>query len=424
MLSGKTIAVGVSGSISAYKAADLTSRLVKLGCDVRVLMTDAAARFISDLTLEVLSRHHVVVGAATGRESVLDALAREAGLMIVAPASANTVAHLAHAVDAGCVSYVASRMERARVLVAPAMNVHMYRNAATQANLDALASRGIVVIPPASGMLACGDEGEGKLPSVDELVDWAVRASVRVKDLAGTRIVVSAGPTREALDPVRFLTNRSTGRMGYAIARQAMLRGADVTLVSGPVDIPAPRFAEVVGVESAADMFEAVTSRASEADAVIMAAAVADYRPATRSASKIKKKDGDLSLPLERTQDILAWLGAHRTPRTRLCGFSMETDDVLENSRAKLVRKGVDMIAANSLRETGAGFGTPTNRLTLITAQREIDLPMLSKDEAAGRRAVLAGVGRDGMISGVKRLSVSASSLVRLGIVFRAEGIA
>ena len=383
-LEGKTIVLGVSGSISAYKSANLASLLMKQGARVRVVMTESATKFISDLTFEALTHEKVPVGF----EADAVVAAREAGMdadaIIVAPLSANTAARLAMGVadDVVCAAVQASTCP---VLVAPAMNSNMLENAATQANLDTLAARGITVIPSASGMLACGAVGAGKLPPETTLRDYVVYACVDEKDLAGKHVLVTAGPTQESIDPVRYITNHSTGRMGFAIAKRAAMRGARVTLVAGQVNLDTPLGVERVDITSAQDMFDAVTSCAPECDAIIKAAAVADYRPKDVASDKVKKKEGDMAIALERTQDILAWLGSHRTPGVRLCGFSMETRDVLENSRAKLTRKNVDMICANCLKEDGAGFGTATNHLTLITHGGEVDLPLMDKEEAADR---------------------------------------
>ena len=384
MLDGRTIVLGVSGSISAYKSAYLASLLMKQGANVCVVMTESATRFISDLTLEALTRNKVLVGTDSQSVEAARSIASQATALIVAPLSANTAARLALGL---CDDVVCAAVQSAScpVMVAPAMNVNMLHNPATQANLDTLVARGVTLIPSASGVLACGAIGEGKLPSEDTLLEYVLRACAFKHDLANKRIMVTAGPTQEWIDPVRYITNHSTGRMGYAIARRAMLRGAEVILVSGQVSIDSPHFVEMVGVTSAQDMFDAVISRADGCDAIIKAAAVADYRPQSIASDKVKKKDGDAIIELERTQDILAWLGAHRMPGVRLCGFSMETRDVLENSRAKLVRKNVDMICANCLKEDGAGFGASTNHLTLITRTSEIDLPLMDKEEAANK---------------------------------------
>ncbi len=383
-LEGKTIVLGVSGSISAYKSANLASLLMKQGARVRVVMTESATKFISDLTFEALTHEKVPVGFGSDAVAAAREAGEEADAVIVAPLSANTAARLAmgFADDAVCAAVQASTCP---VLVAPAMNSNMLANPATQANLDTLTARGVTVIPSASGTLACGAVGAGKLPPETVLRDHVIYACVDEKDLAGKHVLVTAGPTQESIDPVRYITNHSTGRMGFAIAKRAAMRGARVTLVAGQVNLETPLGVERVDVVSAQDMFDAVTSRAPECDVIIKAAAVADYRPKSVAADKVKKKDGDMAIELERTQDILAWLGAHRTPGVRLCGFSMETRDVLENSRAKLTRKNVDMICANCLKEDGAGFGTATNHLTLITHGGEVDLPLMDKEEAADR---------------------------------------
>ncbi len=399
MLKGKTVLLGVTGGIAAYKAAALASALVKQHCAVEVVMTDHATRFIAPLTFEQL----------TGRRCMVDtfdrnfshqvehiALAERTDLVLIAPATANVCAKLAHGLadDMLTTTVLACRCPK---LIAPAMNTNMYENPVTQDNLDILRRYGWEVIQPASGRLACGSVGAGKLPEPEQLLQHILRAIALPHDLEGKRVLVTAGPTREALDPVRFLSNHSTGRMGYAIARAAMLRGARVTLVTGPTAIDPPPFVEVVNVTSAREVFEAVSQRSGESDLIFKAAAVADYTPAQYSGDKIKKKEGDLSLPLERTVDILAWLGEHRRPGQVICGFSMETRDLLENSRAKLEKKKVDMICANSLTQPGAGFGVDTNVLTLITARGCDPLPLMSKDEAAAaildRALELAGQG-------------------------------
>ena len=387
MLKGKTVLLGVTGGIAAYKAAALASALVKQHCAVEVVMTDHATRFIAPLTFEQL----------TGRRCMVDtfdrnfshqvehiALAERTDLVLIAPATANVCAKLAHGLadDMLTTTVLACRCPK---LIAPAMNTNMYENPVTQDNLDILRRYGWEVIQPASGRLACGSVGAGKLPEPEQLLQHILRAIALPHDLEGKRVLVTAGPTREALDPVRFLSNHSTGRMGYAIARAAMLRGARVTLVTGPTAIDPPPFVEVVNVTSAREMFEAVSQRSGESDLIFKAAAVADYTPAQYSGDKIKKKEGDLSLPLERTVDILAWLGEHRRPGQVICGFSMETRDMLENSRAKLEKKNVDMICANNLKVAGAGFGTDTNVITLITRDGIEELPLLSKEEAASR---------------------------------------
>lgn len=387
MLKDKTILLGVTGGIAAYKAAYLASALVKLHANVEVVMTKNATEFITPLTFEQL----------TGRKCMVDtfdrnfvhqvehiALADRTDLVIVAPATANVCAKLAHGLadDMLTTTVLACTCPK---LIAPAMNTHMYENPVTQDNLDILRRYGWQVIAPASGRLACGTTGAGRLPEPEELVQYVLRSIALPHDLAGKKVLVTAGPTQEPLDPVRYLTNHSSGKMGYAIARMAMLRGAEVTLVSGPTAITPPPFVEVVNITSAQEMFDAVTARSPEADFVFKAAAVADYTPAEYHPDKVKKADGDLSIPLKRTQDILGWLGVHRRPGQVLCGFSMETRDLLENSQKKLESKGVDMICANNLKEDGAGFGVDTNRLTLITKDGAVPLPLLSKEEAANR---------------------------------------
>ena len=387
MLNGKTILLGVTGGIAAYKAAYLASALVKLHAAVEVVMTDHATRFIAPLTFEQLTGRRVMVDTfdrSFSHQVEHIALADRTDLVIIAPATANVCAKLAHGLadDMLTTTVLACTCPK---LVAPAMNTKMYENPVTQDNLETLRRYGWEVIAPASGRLACGAVGAGKLPEPDLLLQYILRAIALPHDLAGKRVLVTAGPTQEALDPVRYLTNHSTGKMGCAIARMAMLRGAQVTLVSGPTSLEPPPFVEVVPVVSAQDMFQAVAARCQEADFIFKAAAVADYTPAQYADDKMKKKDGDLSIPLKRTQDILKYLGEHRRPGQVICGFSMETRDMLENSRAKLEKKHVDMICANNLKVEGAGFGTDTNVLTLITAGDTEELPLMSKEEAAGR---------------------------------------
>ena len=387
MLTNKTILLGVTGGIAAYKSAYLASALTKLHANVEVVMTEHATRFIAPLTFEQL----------TGRRCMVDtfdrnfshqvehiALADRTDLAIIAPATANVCAKLAHGLadDMLTTTVLACTCPK---LVAPAMNTHMFENQVTQDNLDILRRYGWEVIAPGSGHLACGAVGPGRMPEPQELVEHILRAIALPHDLTGKRVLVTAGPTQEALDPVRYLTNHSTGKMGYAIAKTAMLRGAQVTLISGPTALPKPPFVEVVDVVSAQDMFEAVTSRQDQSDLIFKAAAVADYTPAGYSDDKIKKKDSDLSIPLKRTQDILQHLGDHRRAGQVICGFSMETRDMIENSRAKLEKKHVDMICANNLKVAGAGFGTDTNVITLITREGITELPLMSKEDAAGR---------------------------------------
>ena len=387
MLKGKTVLLGVTGGIAAYKAAYLASALVKLHANVEVVMTQHATQFIAPLTFEQLTGNRCMVDTfdrnfAHQVEHI--ALADRTDLVLIAPATANVCAKLAHGLadDMLTTTVLACTCPK---LIAPAMNTHMLENPVTQDNLDLLRHYGWEVISPASGRLACGAVGSGKLPEPDLLIQHILRAIALPHDLTGKKVLVTAGPTQEALDPVRYLTNHSSGKMGYAIAKTAMLRGAQVTLVSGPTPISPPPFVEVVEVVSAQDMFQAVTSRQEQADFIFKAAAVADYTPADYSDDKVKKREGDLSIPLKRTQDILKHLGEHRRPDQIICGFSMETRDMLENSRVKLEKKNVDMICANNLKVDGAGFGVDTNVITLITRDRVEELPLLSKEAAAGR---------------------------------------
>jgi len=385
MLKGKTILLGVTGGIAAYKAAALASALVKLHANVEVIMTKNATEFITPLTFEQLTGNRTMTDTFN-RNFVHQvehiSLAERTDLVIVAPATANVCAKLANGLadDMLTTTVLACRCPK---LVAPAMNTNMFENQITQDNLEKLRHYGFDVIAPASGRLACGAVGAGKLPEPETLVQHILRHIGLDHDMAGKKVLITAGPTQEALDPVRYLTNHSSGKMGYALAKMAMLRGAQVTLISGPVSIAPPPFVEVVPVVSAQDMFEAVTARAESADFIFKAAAVADYTPATYSDDKMKKKDGDLSIPLQRTQDILSWLGQHRKEGQVVCGFSMETRDMLENSRKKLEKKNVSMICANNLKVQGAGFGVDTNVITLITKDDITELPLLSKEEAA-----------------------------------------
>lgn len=385
MLKGKTVLLGVTGSIAAYKIASLASMLVKQGVKVHVLMTRNATNFINPITFESLTGNKCLVDTFDRNfefsvEHV--ALAKQADVVMVAPASANVIGKIAHGIADDMLTTTIMAC-RCRKIIAPAMNTNMYENPILQDNLDICRRYGMVVIAPACGYLACGDTGAGKMPEPEVLFQYILREAGYPKDLAGKKILVTAGPTRESIDPVRFITNHSTGKMGYAIAKAAAYRGADVTLVSGPVDLAPPMFVEVVQVKSARQMYEAVTGRSSGQDIIIKAAAVADYRPAAVGTEKIKKSDSDLSIALERTDDILGWLGSHREDGQFLCGFSMETQNMLENSRAKLNRKNIDMIVANNLKVKGAGFGTDTNVVTIITRDREKELPLMGKDEVA-----------------------------------------
>ncbi len=387
MLSGKTVVLGVSGSIAAYKIAYLASSLKKLHADVQVIMTKNATEFITPVTFESLTGNKCLVDTFDRNfefsvEHV--ALAKKADIIMLAPATANVIAKVAHGIadDMLTTTLLACTCPK---YISPAMNTQMYENPVTQDNLKICASYGIHVIDPAVGYLACGDTGAGKMPEPARLLQYIIHEIGYPKDLAGKKILVTAGPTRESLDPVRYLTNHSTGKMGYAIARVAACRGAEVTLVTGPTEIEKPGFVKIMEVETAREMFQAVTSVSYDQDAIIKAAAVADYRPAEVSPEKMKKKDGELTLALERTDDILAYLGQHKREGQFLCGFSMETENLVENSRAKLVKKNLDMVAANSLKVEGAGFGTDTNVVTLITRDEEIRLDRMSKEQVADR---------------------------------------
>ena len=385
MLKNKTILLGVTGGIAAYKAAALASALVKLHANVEVVMTEHATQFITPLTFEQL----------TGRRTMVDtfdrnfshqvehiSLAQRTDLVIIAPATANVCAKLAHGLadDMLTTTVLACRCPK---LIAPAMNTNMYENPVTQDNLEILRKYGWDVIEPAAGRLACGAVGKGKMPEPEDLVQYILHHIALEHDLKGKKILITAGPTQESLDPVRYLTNHSTGKMGYALAKMAMLRGADVTLISGRTALPPVPFVNMVNVVSAADMFQAVSEHAEAADMIFMSAAIADYTPATYADNKIKKKDGDLSIPLLRTQDILKWLGEHRRDDQLICGFSMETENLIENSRAKLIKKNADMICANNLKVEGAGFGVDTNIISVITRKDVQELPLQSKDSAA-----------------------------------------
>ena len=385
MLAGKTVLLCVSGSIAAYKIAYLASALKKLKADVHVLMTRNATNFINPITFETLTGNKCLVDTFDRNfefsvEHV--SLAKAADVVLVAPASANVIAKLAHGLadDMLTTTVLACTCKK---IISPAMNTRMFENPITQDNLKICEHYGMEVISPASGYLACGDTGAGKMPEPEVLLQYILKEVQYEKDLKGKKILVTAGPTREAIDPVRYITNHSTGKMGYAIAKTAALRGAEVTLVSGPAEVEPPMFVNFVPVVTAKDMFEAVTSRSDEMDAVIKAAAVADYRPKFVNTEKTKKKDGDMAIELERTDDILKWLGEHKKDSQFLCGFSMETQNMLENSRKKLKKKHLDMIVANNLKEQGAGFGTDTNRVTIISEKEEKNLELMSKEEVA-----------------------------------------
>ncbi len=387
MLQGKTVVLGVTGGIAAYKIPNLASMLKKLHANVEVILTKNACNFITPVTFESLTGNKCLVDTFDRNfqfqvEHV--ELAKRADVFMLAPATANGIAKVAHGIadDMLTTTFLACQAPK---LIVPAMNTRMYENPITQNNLDICRKYGMRVIEPAEGYLACGDTGAGKMPEPDILLEYILWEIACRKDLKGKKILVTAGPTREAIDPVRYITNHSTGKMGYAIARAAAWRGAEVTLVSGPVELTAPVGVRLAPVMSAREMFEAVREAAGEQDAIIKAAAVADYRPAHVGTEKTKKKDGDMDIVLERTDDILAWLGEHRRPGQFLCGFSMETENVLANSRAKLDKKHVDMIVANSLRVEGAGFGADTNVVTMITKDGARELPKMAKSEVAHR---------------------------------------
>lgn len=385
MLRNKTVVLGVTGGIAAYKMANVASMLRKLHCEVHVIMTKNATQFITPLTFETLTNNRCTVDTFD-RDFQYDvhhiSLAKKADLILIAPATANVIAKLAHGIADDMLTTVVLAAT-CKKLVAPAMNTNMLENPITQRNLALLEEYGFEVIPSDTGLLACKDVGSGKLPKEEVLVDRILRQLARPKDMAGVRVLVTAGATQEAMDPVRYITNHSTGKMGFAIARECMLRGAQVTLVAGENHLPAVPFVETVDVRSAQDMFQAVKDRLDTTDLLIKAAAVADYRPAQVAQEKMKKKDGELSIPLERTQDILAYVGANRRPGQFVCGFSMETQNMLENSQAKLAKKNLDMIVANNLKQAGAGFGVDTNCVTLITKDEVTQLELMTKAEVA-----------------------------------------
>ena len=388
-LTGKCVVLGITGGIAAYKMANVASALRKTGAEVRVIMTKNATNFITPITFETL----------TGQKCMVDTFDRDfkfevthietakaADLILIAPATANVIAKMAHGIADDMLTTVVLAA-RCPKLVSPAMNTGMLENPITQDNLKTLEKYGFGIIPSESGVLACKDKGSGRLPKEDVLLDYIYRELARPKDMQGLRVTVTAGPTQESLDPVRYLTNHSTGRMGYAIAREAMLRGAEVTLISGPVSLAPPPFVKLVPVVTAQDMFEAVAARLNDTDILIKAAAVADYRPAHVAEDKIKKTGADdlNQLALERTQDILGWVAQHRHEGLYVCGFSMETQNMLENSAAKLEKKKLDMVVANNLKVAGAGFGVDTNVVTMITKNGAQELPLMSKNEVAGQ---------------------------------------
>ena len=387
MLEGKTVLLGVTGSIAAYKIAYLASALKKQQADVHVLMTKNATNFINPITFETLTGNKCLVDTFDRNfqfqvEHV--SIAKKADVVMIAPASANVIGKLAHGIadDMLTTTIMACRCKK---FISPAMNTNMFENPIVQDNLKTLEHYGYEVIDPAVGYLACGDTGAGKMPEPETLLNYILRECACEKDMKGLKVLVTAGPTQEAIDPVRYITNHSSGKMGYAIAKMAMLRGADVTLVSGRTALAPPPFVRVVPVVTARDMYEAVTSVSQEQDIIIKAAAVADYRPASVSDEKIKKKDDDMSIALERTDDILKYLGEHKPDGQFLCGFSMETENMIGNSRVNLTRKNLDMVAANNVKMAGAGFQGDTNVLTLITQDEEVSLPLMSKEDAAGK---------------------------------------
>ena len=387
MLKGKTVVLAVSGSIAAYKIASLASALKKLHANVQVLMTKNAVNFINPITFESLTGNKCLVDTFDRNfqysvEHV--ALAKQADVVLVAPASANVIGKIAHGIadDMLTTTVMACKCKK---IIAPAMNTNMFDNPILQDNLKILEHYGYEVISPAVGYLACGDTGAGKMPEPELLLQYILREIAYEKDMQGKRVLVTAGPTQESIDPVRFITNHSTGKMGYAIAKMCMLRGAEVTLVSGPTSIAKPEFVHVVDVVTAKEMYEEVTKRAKDQDIIIKAAAVADYRPKSVSSEKMKKKDDDLAIPMERTDDILKFLGEHKKEHQFLCGFSMETENMLENSRKKLEKKHLDMIVANNLKVEGAGFAGDTNVVTIITGQEEVSLGKMTKEETSLR---------------------------------------
>lgn len=385
ILKNKTILLGVTGCIAAYKSATLASLLVKAGAEVHVIMTENATNFVNPITFETLTSNKCIIDTFD-RDFEFDvkhvSLAQKADVIMVAPATANVIAKLAHGLadDMLTTTILASKAPK---IISPAMNTGMYENPVTQDNMKTLEKYGMEVITPASGRLACGDVGAGKMPEPEILFEHIVRACAYEKDMKGLKVLVTAGPTQEAIDPVRYITNHSSGKMGYSIAKACMLRGADVTLVTGKTSIKPPMFTTVVPITSAQDMYEAVTSRSNEMDIIIKSAAVADYRPMNVATEKVKKKDGDMAIPLERTKDILKYLGENKKAGQFLCGFSMETENMLENSKAKLVKKNLDMIVANNLKVKGAGFQGDTNIVTLITADSVTELPIMTKEEVA-----------------------------------------
>ncbi|MBO5055316.1 MAG: bifunctional phosphopantothenoylcysteine decarboxylase/phosphopantothenate--cysteine ligase CoaBC [Lachnospiraceae bacterium] len=386
MLKDKHIVLGVTGSIAAYKIASLASMLKKQEADVTVIMTQNATNFINPITFETLTGNKCLTDTfdRNFKYSVEHvSLAKQTDVFMIAPASANVIAKAAHGIADDMLTTTLLACECPKI-IAPDMNTRMYQNPIVQDNMKILESYGMEVITPATGYLACGDTGEGKMPEPELLLEYIIKA-LKPKDMSGIKVLVTAGPTREKIDPVRYISNHSTGKMGYAIARAAMMRGAEVTLVTGKTDIEPPVGVNTVDVVSAGDMAQAVKSRADEQDIIIKAAAVADYRPKHAADEKVKKKDGDMNIELERTEDILGFLGAHKKEGQFLCGFSMETEHMIENSRGKLEKKNLDLIVANNLKQQGAGFGTDTNIVTLLSKEDTIQLPIMSKEEVADK---------------------------------------
>ena len=386
MLTNKTVLLGVTGGIAAYKMADVASALVKLGASVHVIMTKNATNFINPITFETLTSHKCIIDTFDRNfdfkvEHI--SLAKAADVVLIAPATADVIGKIANGIADDMITTTVMAC-KCPIMLSPSMNTNMYENPIVQDNMDKLRHYGYQLIEPASGHLACGDSGKGKLPAPATLVEHIIKEIAFPKDLVGKNILVTAGATQESIDPVRFITNHSTGKMGYAIAKAAAYRGANVTLVSGNATVPAPDFVNFIKVQSAADMFDAVTSNFDKQDIVIKAAAVADYTPVTTADNKIKKTDADMSIPLKRTQDILKYLGENKKDGQFICGFSMETENMLENSRSKLAKKNADMIIANNLKTDGAGFGTDTNIVTIITKDDCVELEIMSKDEVAG----------------------------------------
>lgn len=385
MLKGKTVVLGVTGSIAAYKMANVASMLVKMHADVHVIMTQNACQFITPVTFETLTGNKCMVDTFDRNFQFHVAhvsIAKKADVLLIAPASANVIGKLANGIADDMLTTTAMACT-CKTIIAPAMNTNMYHNPILQDNLKKLAGYGYEIITPDKGMLACRDIGDGKMPSEDVLVAHIIREIAYEKDLAGMKVIVTAGPTQESVDPVRYITNHSTGKMGYELAKAAMLRGAEVTLVSGVTSLEKPLFVDYVQVRSAGDMFEAMKERFLDNDIIIKAAAVADYKPKNYNDEKTKKKDGDMSIELDRTQDILKYMGEHRREGQFYCGFSMETQNMLENSRVKLTKKNIDMVVANNLKVAGSGFGTDTNVVTMISKEEEIELELLTKEEVA-----------------------------------------